>query len=324
MRKIIALLVLALGSPSCLGGGAGGGISTAGPGEPYGDLSIDQADSTVSSPSAHLSGSLYRLADPPGNQVVVMNTTTGGAGVGGDFLIDETYWFLGYTWTERVHKWQGSVPLVPGPNVVTVTATDTLGHTATASTTVTYDPGPLAVHLLSPTTGAAWATSESTLTLSGSVTGPQAPLGVAWTNLLTGATGTATGTSSWTAVVPLAPGVNPIRVDASDGSGLVASGSLEVTYTPVLTIRVTSPTTTGSWSTSGDHVRVAWEVTNAAGSFMVSVQCGESGFGQSVSGAVEVWDVDVPLAPGKNLVELLVLDAAGARATATQEVTSTR
>lgn len=62
-------------------------------------------------------------------------------------------------------------------------------------------------------------TTDSTIALSGTAADDVSVTGVTWANSLTGGSGSATGTTSWSiASVSLNEGLNPITVTASDGS----------------------------------------------------------------------------------------------------------
>ena len=61
--------------------------------------------------------------------------------------------------------------------------------------------------------------SSSPLTVTGTASSGSGIAQVTWSNAATGGSGTATGTTSWSAVIPLAPGSNAITVTAIDGSG---------------------------------------------------------------------------------------------------------
>lgn len=78
------------------------------------------------------------------------------------------------------------------------------------------------------------ATTTSPITVSGttSATSPATVTGVTWLNTLTGASGTASGTTSWTASIPLGRGVNAITVTVTDSNAGTASTSFSVDYTP--------------------------------------------------------------------------------------------
>jgi hypothetical protein len=76
--------------------------------------------------------------------------------------------------------------------------------------------------------------ASSPITVSGtsSATSPATVTQVTWVNTLTGASGTASGTTSWTATIPLGRGSNTIMVTATDSNAGTASTSFSVDYTP--------------------------------------------------------------------------------------------
>jgi hypothetical protein len=64
-----------------------------------------------------------------------------------------------------------------------------------------------------------------------SATSPATVTSVTWTNALTGGSGTATGTTSWTASIPLANGFNDITFTVTDSTGaMTSSGPFTVRY----------------------------------------------------------------------------------------------
>jgi hypothetical protein len=83
-------------------------------------------------------------------------------------------------------------------------------------------------------TSAPSATTTSPITVSGtaSATSPATVTQITWLNTLTGASGTASGTTSWTASIPLGRGVNAITVTVTDSNAGTASTSFSVDYTP--------------------------------------------------------------------------------------------
>ncbi len=128
-----------------------------------------------------------------------------------------------------------AVPLSPGINLITVTATDSSQQIATgliritrAGTTGTA-PAPATgpfITITSPSNGL--VTSAASVTLSGTAGDPAGLTQVTWeTN--TGAAGVAVGTTSWTASgIPLFPGANVVIVRAYDGSGAMQWTSISI------------------------------------------------------------------------------------------------
>ena len=104
--------------------------------------------------------------------------------------------------------------------MLTVTAQDAAGNTATASVTVSGVDAMLpTVTITSPTSSSTYSTSSSPLTLEGTASDNNAVTQVTWVNSR-GGSGTASGTTSWTASgIPIQPGTNVLTVTAQDAAG---------------------------------------------------------------------------------------------------------
>ena len=126
-------------------------------------------------------------------------------------------------------SWTATVDLAFGANDITVTAHDVAGRTGSASITVTFDPADPTVEIDTPTLLPFDGTLATPVSLGGTATDPIGVASVGWSNAATGATGTATGTTTWTAAVPLSRGANPITVTATDNRGATGSDSITVT-----------------------------------------------------------------------------------------------
>jgi hypothetical protein len=112
------------------------------------------------------------------------------------------------------------VPLQPGSNLVTVTASDTAGATATASVQVISTPPALTTTSLSA--------SGSLLTITGKASSATGVTRVTWTNG-NGGSGTAIGTTSWKAArIPLQRGSNVVTITVWDATGPAVTGSVQV------------------------------------------------------------------------------------------------
>jgi len=134
---------------------------------------------------------------------------------------------------------------------------------------------------------------------------------VTWTNETTGTSGAATGTTAWTASVPLTSGDNRITVVATDGVGHSSSASITVVFNgpadavpPALSISPPGATTgatplslTGTASDNVAVTRVEWE--NAATG------------GTGIAGGTTAWSAGIPLASGINILTVIARDAAG-------------
>src|SRR5881396_3019226 len=135
-------------------------------------------------------------------------------------------------------SWTASgIGLQPGTNVLTVTAEDAAGNTATAILTVTLDATVPTVAITAPTANPTYSTSNALLTLEGTASDNIGVTQVAWVNSA-GGSGSATGTTSWTAGgIVLQPGTNTLTITARDGAGNTATATLTVTL-----IDATAPT----------------------------------------------------------------------------------
>lgn len=112
-----------------------------------------------------------------------------------------------------------SVPLGPGNNVVAVTAESVAGTSVTATVTMTVtmaDKVSPSLTITNPSAGTL-STSAASYTLRGTATDTGGVERVTWQN--GGASGLATGTNEWAAVVPLVVGINNITIRAEDKSG---------------------------------------------------------------------------------------------------------
>ncbi len=144
-----------------------------------------------------------------------------------------------------------AVPLSLGANVITITALDTTGHTATQSISVTQQPpalAPLPPPAPTPTPkppvspgdttppslvitypgSTVLATGASTISFQGLATDNVGVTSVTWSNS-TGTAGNATGLLNWVAPnIPLLEGTNTITITAFDAAGNSAWRSVTV------------------------------------------------------------------------------------------------
>ncbi|MCK4384831.1 MAG: hypothetical protein KAW52_01080, partial [candidate division Zixibacteria bacterium] len=90
------------------------------------------------------------------------------------------------------------------------------------------------VTITAPTSGATYATNQSTVDLSGTASDDQGVTSVTWANVSvsTGASGNCTGTTSWSVSgITLQTQDNLIVITASDSANNTGKDSLTVTYT---------------------------------------------------------------------------------------------
>jgi hypothetical protein len=231
-------------------------------------------------------------------------------------------------------SWQsrGNVQLSPGVNVITVNAFDSTGFRAIDTLTVTYDTVLPICTITSPTSNPTYSTSSATINLGGIASDSSGIATVIWKNMATSASGTATGTTSWTITgIALNLGMNLIYVNASDMAGNKRSDAIWVTYSiDTLNVTITDPTanstmTTG-WhmiylkGTASDDVKV----TNV----VWSDSLGGSGIAYMVpqfGGASVTWQSrgNVHLLPGDNVITVTAYDNAGNSKTDVLTVTYT-
>src|SRR5947208_7995460 len=133
-------------------------------------------------------------------------------------------------------SWTASgIVLQAGANLLTVTAKDAVGNTKTASLTVTSDTTPPAVAITTPTSGSTYSTPTSSLALGGTASDNVGVTQVTWNNSR-GGSGTATGTTSWTAAgIALQAGANVLTVTAKDAAGNTTTDVLAVTLVDTFT-----------------------------------------------------------------------------------------
>jgi hypothetical protein len=177
----------------------------------------------ISSPT---SGASYSTASPA---VTLAGTATPASGIvrvawtnarGGTGLASGTA-----QWTA------GPIPLQLGQNLLTVTAYNGSGASASRSLTVNYatttDNLAPSIKITSPSSTSV-LTSSAVVRLTGTATDNVAVTAVTWSTS-TGKSGNAAGTTSWTADIPLLVGTNTIIVRAHDAAGNSSWRSLTAT-----------------------------------------------------------------------------------------------
>jgi xylan 1,4-beta-xylosidase len=124
------------------------------------------------------------------------------------------------------------VTLQQGVNVITVTATDTAGHAATDTLTVTLDQQGPTVTITSPTNLPTYSVYGSSITLTGTASDSGGVASVTWMSS-SGASGGCIGTGLWLAAgVPLVDGANVITVAAVDTLGNQGTDTITITKLP--------------------------------------------------------------------------------------------
>lgn len=130
-----------------------------------------------------------------------------------------------------------NLPLLPGPNLISVTATDDSGNVGAAILNITVranngDQTPPGLQINTPTSMTTFTASNTPLALGGSASDNIGVAAVQWSNNR-GGIGTAAGTTAWTIPqIALQPGINNLTVTAWDANGNSSSAFLVVTFNP--------------------------------------------------------------------------------------------
>jgi len=182
-------------------------------------LTVNAAPTTTTATSTSLSG-----------------TVTGGSGG-----VTVTWWLntgafgpaviAGTNWTVA------NIPLAAGLNTITMTAADSSGGSASRTVTVTRQvivtPPPPGTDTTGPTLTIAYpsttsfATTLTSLRFTGTASDRSGIASVTWSTN-TGSSGTASGTTSWSAVIPLLIGSNTVIIRSTDSVGNMSWRSVVV------------------------------------------------------------------------------------------------
>src|SRR5947207_8588538 len=135
-------------------------------------------------------------------------------------------------------------------NVSFAAGADIISRLATG-TGVTGDATPPTIAITTPTSGATYSTRTASLALGGTASDNVGVTQVTWTNSR-GGSGTATGTTSWTASgIVLQSGANVLTVTAKDAAGNTTTASMTVTSdASPPTVAITTPTAGSTYSTT--------------------------------------------------------------------------
>ena len=217
-----------------------------------------------------------------------------------------------------------NINLAPGIQVITVTATDTAGNTATANLTVTLDTTAPTIAITSPTSAPTYVTGGANLAIGGTAADNIAVASVSWSRVeLPAASGTAAGTSSWSATVPLNIGTNTFNFVATDTAGNPsATATIVVTRdTTAPAVQITGPTTLPTWFTNASPLLLSGTATDSDGVASVTWSNAATGGVGTTTYAAPNWDANVPLEVGVNPITVTATDIAGNVSTTTISVT---
>lgn len=213
----------------------------------------------------------------------------------------------------------------------TVTFTNVTNGTGDTTRAVTLSVGstdstPPTVTIVTPAPPTATSTT-SPVTITGTASDNIAVTGVTWANAATGGNGSATGTTSWTASVPLASGSNLITITAYDAAGNSGSATITITYTPSTgditppTVQITSPTTASTWSTGSVSIALGGLASDNVALSTITWFNAATGQSGTASG-LNTWTATIPLASGSNAITVSAFDTSGNSSTDTIAVDS--
>src|SRR5262245_4562374 len=179
------------------------------------------------------------------------------------------------------------------------------------------------VAITSPTTATTFATNTTPLTLAGTGSDNTAVTQVTWSNSR-GGSGTATGTTSWSASgIALPAGTNLLTVTPRDAAGNTGTATLTVTSDPTLpTVTITSPTTASTFTTNTSPLALGGTAADNVGVTQVTWSNSQGGSG-TASGTTSWSASGIALQSGSNVLTVTARDAAGNTATTTLTVTYT-
>ena len=209
------------------------------------------------------------------------------------------------------------LPLSEGENVITVTATDSMGNVGEVSLTVTYtipDTTKPSVVIMSPTTQGLYSTNSVSIDLSGSASDNVGVTQVRWTNSKGGGD-IAGGTTAWAIQgLTLAEGDNVITIIASDAAGNEGVDTLTVIYIPPDTISptvsISSPTTASNYATNQAMLFLSGTSSDNIG--VTQVTWNNSVGGSGIATGTLNWSIaDIALTEGENVITVQATDSAG-------------
>lgn len=242
-------------------------------------LAIDPVAANVSTPNITISGTVEASS--------TVAVTTGSTAVASAVAYTSAT-----TWTCDI------TGLVPGSNIVTATATDGAGNTASQTATVVYTlPAPA----LTLNAGLPTLVRDARLTMAGTV---EADVAVSVSNTTTGTTEAAVVTgATWSYTATLVSGVNNFTVTAQKPGSSPAVISTSVTLDAVAPVLAVSALPTGSY-TSTQTQNISGTVTDAN---LDSVTVN----GQPVVVTNGTFSTSVTLITGGNTVNVVASDLLG-------------
>ena len=178
-------------------------------------------------------------------------------------------------------------------------------------------PAPTAIQIQSPVSSPSYATSASTIILTGTASDGAGIDRVTWINSQ-GGSGQAAGKINWTtAPILLKPGVNAIAVNAYGNAGGQATARLRVTYsTQAAGTDTTAPSLTilspGSTTVATSNQTIVVSGTSRDNTGVAAVTWANSNGGSGVASGTDNWSTPaIRLLVGTNTIMIRASDAAG-------------
>ncbi|MDD2366785.1 MAG: hypothetical protein PHN84_11530 [Desulfuromonadaceae bacterium] len=196
-------------------------------------------------------------------------------------------------------SWSVALPLVPGTNLIVVTATDAAGLTTTRTASVlaiASSPNPVAL-TVQPLPA---VVANSSLVVKGSVTAGSSVS-------VNGVSATVSGTS-WSANITLHAGANTLAISAAKAGMDTSTIDLTVTLDTTLPAIVTQLPVSGSVFSSPLQTITGSASSASATTIILTV----NGITQTVSVSDGVFSLPIVLNPGQNAISIAAVDSFGA------------
>ncbi len=226
--------------------------------------------------------------------------------------------------------WIADIPLLEGPNRITLTARDTAGNESQTEVLVTYlPPDAIAptVGITFPTDAQEATTADPLANLSGEADDDRAVSRVTWASSR-GGSGEATGARAWHINgIVLQPGVNILTITVEDAAGNTGTDTLAVTFAPTGSdparpvLAVQTPAAK-PLVTEQNHIACTGQASGGSAIAEVIVQTNDGPW-SSVTGTAN-WAADLPLAPGRNVLRFKAIDATGRESLPVERVVTYR
>lgn len=195
---------------------------------------------------------------------------------------------------------------------------NTLGQLGIGTTADSLVPVPCGtvtgpgISITSPSMGMTYVSTQPTLSMSGTAYDDFGVASVTWSNNSTGNSGVCAGKTEWSVSgIPLRVGVNQITLVATGVSGYIAVATPSVIYDPTApTVKITSPSLTGSFSTTSASVDLAGTASDNVEIASVTWSTNSGATGQC-SGTTSWTAAGIPLQPSDNDITITAADIAG-------------